>query len=218
MSRMSNRPFTCHESSSQGMARSLHKARQASEGWQDTQTVSFANTGMKHTAIAMADVGTRVVHAGICTLRAQAWSIGTGTHGQATLTTDIPVSSTTLFGGELSKVVVKATSTSSNYKVLADSFVLSGFTRTKPPKGGKQKQARRHPLIVGARLGTGRPAPITPTGVEASGSKRQRTGAPDITPGSLNSGSGSSPNQGASLSPSPEAKRRRMAPTPELRP
>ena len=39
--------------------------------------VSFANTGIKHATIAMADVGARALHTGICTFRAQALSIGT---------------------------------------------------------------------------------------------------------------------------------------------
>ena len=71
------------------MARSLHKTRKAlEEGWQDAQTVSFANTGIKHAVIAMADVVARAAHAGIRTLRLQALSIGICTHGQglATLT------------------------------------------------------------------------------------------------------------------------------------
>ena len=43
----------------------------------------FANTGIKHALIAMADVGVRAVHAGIRMLRSQALSIGTSTHCQS---------------------------------------------------------------------------------------------------------------------------------------
>ena len=46
------------ESSTQGLARCLHKAKQSlEEAWVDTQTVSFANTYVKHASIAMADMG-----------------------------------------------------------------------------------------------------------------------------------------------------------------
>ena len=72
------------ETSTQGLARCLHKARQSLEdGWADTQTVLFTNTGVKHAAIAMADVGARAVHAGLRTLRAQAQRVGTGAHGRS---------------------------------------------------------------------------------------------------------------------------------------
>ena len=54
------------ESSTQLLATSLYKARQSlEEGWQDTPTVSF---GIKHAAIAMADVRVRAVNAGLRTL------------------------------------------------------------------------------------------------------------------------------------------------------
>ena len=131
------------ESSTQGLARRLHKARHSlEEWWQATQTVSFTNTDIKHATIAMADIRARTVHAGlrtlsICTLRVQALQIGTGTHSQglATFTKDIPISSTSLFGGDLSKAVAKAATTFCNYKVHGDHFVLSGLSRPKPPKG-----------------------------------------------------------------------------------
>ena len=92
-------------SSSQGVTRALQKARQSlMEGWQDVQTMPFANTGIKHASIAMADVGARAVHAAICTLRMQVLSIGTSTHSQglAAVTKDIPISTIGLFGGDLS--------------------------------------------------------------------------------------------------------------------
>lgn len=101
----------------QGMAKSLRKARQSlEEGWQDTQTVSFANMGITHAAIIAITVGVRAVHASIWTLRVQALSIGTSTHGQGlvTFTKDIPISSTGLLGGVLSKAVGKAASASRN--------------------------------------------------------------------------------------------------------
>ena len=63
-------------SAAQEVAGSLRWARQSlEEGWQDAQTVSFANTGIKHTTIAMADVEARAIHAGIWMLRVQALSI-----------------------------------------------------------------------------------------------------------------------------------------------
>ena len=48
----------------EGLARSLNNARQSlEEGWHDMQMASFANTGIKHSMIAMVDIGTRAVHA-----------------------------------------------------------------------------------------------------------------------------------------------------------
>ena len=59
------------ESSTQGLARSLCKAKQSlEEALEDTQMVSFANTGVKHASIIMADIGAGAVHAGLHTLRA----------------------------------------------------------------------------------------------------------------------------------------------------
>ena len=106
-------------------------------GCQDAQALTFANTGIKHASIVMADVGARVVHAGICTLRTQALSIGTSTHSQdlTALTKNIPISTSGLFGDDLSKVVAKAASASCNYDALADSFVLSGLPRPRPRDG-----------------------------------------------------------------------------------
>ena len=141
MSRMMNRLFGMSESSTHRLARSLHKARQScEEGWQNTQTVSFSNTDIKHATVAMTNVEARAVHACLHTLRSQALRIGIGTHGQglATLIKDIPTSSTSLFGGEFGKVVVKVASASRNDKMHGDFFVLSGLSRPKPPKGMKQ--------------------------------------------------------------------------------
>ena len=56
------------ESSTQGLARCLHNAKQSlEEAWDDTQMVTFANTGIKHTSIAMANIGTRAVHVSLRT-------------------------------------------------------------------------------------------------------------------------------------------------------
>ena len=117
------------ETSTQGLTRCLRKARQSLEdAWVDTQTVLFANTGVKHVSIAMADVGPRAVHAGLRTLRAQALRVGTGAHGHSldVLTKDIPTSSS-LFWGDLGKAVAKAATASQNYKALGDCFDLDNL-------------------------------------------------------------------------------------------
>ena len=57
------------ESSTQRPARCLRKAKQSlEEAWADTQMESFANTGVKHASMLLADVGARAVHAGLRTL------------------------------------------------------------------------------------------------------------------------------------------------------
>ena len=122
------------ETSTQGLARCLRKARQSlQEALEDTQMVLFANMGMKHASIAMADVGARVVHASLRSLRMQALRVGTGTHGCGpdALTKDIPVASSSLFG--------ESSHCFPNYKALGDCFVLSGFSRPKSPRGKKGK-------------------------------------------------------------------------------
>ena len=53
------------ETSTQELARCLLQGQAVSRRRADTQTVSFANTGIKHAAIGMADMGARVVHAGL---------------------------------------------------------------------------------------------------------------------------------------------------------
>ena len=124
------------ETSTQGLAMCLRKARQSLEDrWADTQTVSFANTGVKHAAITMADVGARAVHAGLRTLRAQALRVRTVAHGHNldVLTKD------SLFLGNLGKAVAKAATASRNYKALGDCFVLSGLSRPKPSRSLKRK-------------------------------------------------------------------------------
>ena len=80
------------ESSTQGLARSLRKARQSlEEEWQDIQTACFTNTSIKHAVIAMADIGVKAVHSSLHTIRAQALQIGTGGHGLSTQTKHIPI-------------------------------------------------------------------------------------------------------------------------------
>ena len=109
------------ESSTQGLARCLHMAKQSlEEASTDTQTVYFANTGVNHSSIAMADVGARMVHAGLCTLRAQALRVGTGANGRSldVLTKNIPITSSSAFGGNLGKAVAKAATASRNYNAL----------------------------------------------------------------------------------------------------
>ena len=96
--------------------------------------------------------------------------------------------------------------------MLAGSFVLSGL-----PRMGSIRRARRRPFMVGASPRTGRAAPLTPTGVEARG-RHRREGALDTRPANQSSVSSSSPNQGASLRPSPETKRGRKALMPDLKP
>ena len=142
------------ETSTQGLARCLRKARESLEdAWADTQTVSFANTGVKHAAIAMADVGARAVHAGLRTLRAQALRVGTGAHGHSldALTKDIPITSSSLFRGDLGKAVAKAATASRNYKALGDCFVLSCLSRPRPPRGLKGKASTSPPFHRGNR-------------------------------------------------------------------
>ena len=101
--------------------------------------VSFANTGVKHTSIAMAHVGARAVHACLITLRVQAPRVRTGTHSCSldVLTKDIPITNSSLFGGDLGKAVAKATTTTKNYKALGHCFILSGLSRPKPPRSRK---------------------------------------------------------------------------------
>ena len=106
----------------------------------------FANTGIKHSTIAMANVGARAVYTRIRMLRVHVLSIRTSTDGQglAALMKDIPISTTGLFGCDLRKVVVKAVSASRNYNSLADRIILSGFPR--PPRGGKRKASSSPPF------------------------------------------------------------------------
>ena len=110
--------------------------------------VSFANTGVKHASIAMADVGARAVHAGLCTLR-----VRTGAYGRSleVLTKDIRITSSSPFGGDLSKAVAKSATASGNYKDLGDCFVLSGLSRPKLPRSMKRKASASPPIHVDSR-------------------------------------------------------------------
>ena len=126
----------------QGLTRSLHKDREYLEdGWQDTQTVSFANTSIKHATIAMADVGARSVHAGLRTLRVQALRIGTRTHdgGLATLRKDIPINNKGLLGDYLDKAVANAASASHVKRCLGTtSSCLASLGRSCPRVGSRR--------------------------------------------------------------------------------
>ena len=88
------------------------------------------------------------VHAGLRTLRAQALRNGAGIHGQglATFTKDNPINNKSLFEDCLGTAVVKAASTFSDFKALWDCFVLSGLSRSEPPKSRKQKASTSLPF------------------------------------------------------------------------
>ena len=76
--------------------------------------------------------------------------VGTGAQGHRldARTKDIPITSSNLFRGDLSKAVLKAATASRNYNALGDCFVLSGLARTKPPRSLKWK-ASASPLFHG---------------------------------------------------------------------
>ena len=131
-------------------------ARQSlGEGWQETHTASLAKTSIKYATIVMAYIGARTVHFTLRTLRAHALRIRTGTHDQglATVNNDIPISNTSLFGGDLSKVVAKAPPASQNYKALVDCFILSGLSWSKHPKRSKQKVSTLPPFCGRSQSG-----------------------------------------------------------------
>ena len=118
---------------------------------------------MKHASIAMADMRARAVHAGLCTLRSQAPRIRTGAHSRSldVLTKDIPITSSSLFGGNLGKAVVKAATASRNNKALGNCFVLSGLSRPKPPSSRKRKASASQPFYGDSRTrhGQGQSSP-----------------------------------------------------------
>ena len=147
----------------------------------DTQTVSFTNTGMKHSSIAMADVGARAVHAGPRTLRAPALRVGTGSQGRSldALTKDIPITSSNLFTGDLGKAVAKAATASRNYEALGDCFVLSSLTRPKPPRSMKRKASASPPFRgdIRPRHSQGHALQTHRFRKRSHGSRRQGTGA-----------------------------------------
>ena len=111
------------------------------------------NTGVKRASIAMADVGATSVHAGLLTLRLQVLRVRTGAHSCSldVLTKDIPITSSTLFGGDLGKVVVKAATTSRNYKALGDCFILLGLSRHRPPRSRNRKASASPPFSGDSR-------------------------------------------------------------------
>ena len=80
-----------------------------------------------------------------------------------TLTKNIPIASSSLFGGDLGKAVVKSATASCNYKTLGDCFDLSDLSRPKPPPPSPEARSGRqmpcHPLMGKAGLGTARAAP-----------------------------------------------------------
>ena len=101
------------------------------------------------------------MHAGLHTLRAQALRIGTHAHGHSldVLSKDIPVTSSSLFGGNLGKAMVKS-ATAFRYKALGDCFVLSGLARPKPSRSLKQKASASPPFHGDSRHSKGQ-APQT---------------------------------------------------------
>ena len=80
---------------------------------------------------------------GLRTLRSQALHIGTSSHGQqdstlALYTNSIPLSSKSLFGNALGKMLAQAGTTSRDYKALGDCYVISGMSRPKPPSKSRK--------------------------------------------------------------------------------
>ena len=95
----------------------------------------------------MADVGARVVHSELRSLRAQALWLGTSAKGDRADTlsryaSSIPVTSMSLFGGRLSSAVTKAASNARTYTAMADSFVQAGLQCPKPPCGSWEGKRR----------------------------------------------------------------------------
>ena len=165
------------ESSTQGLIRSLHKAKQSlKKAWEDTQKVSFVNTGVKHTSIAIADGG-RAVHASFDTLRAQALRVGTGSHGHSldALTKDIPITSSSLFGGDLGKAVGKTPplpATTGHWGTILSCLASLGPS---PPEARSRRQTPRRPFMGKTGPDTARAAPRNPAG-SGRGSGHLRAG------------------------------------------
>ena len=62
-----------HDGSSRRLSWCLHRTKEClEEGWDDTKTAPFADSDIKHAAIAVADVGACAVQAGLCMLGSQA--------------------------------------------------------------------------------------------------------------------------------------------------
>ena len=119
----------------------------------------------------MANVGARVVHPGICTLRAQALSIGTSTHGQglAAVTKDIPISSMVCLGVILARWWQRRPqlpATTSLWWTVLCSLVFLGLS---PLGVGSERQAHHLPFVVRASPRTGRATPLPPQGVGRGG-------------------------------------------------
>ena len=159
------------ESSTQGLTWSLYKARQSlDEGWQNTQTASFANTGIKHAMIVMANIGARV-YASLRTLRVQAL--------RAHMVRALPHSPRT---SPLTTPACLGIASARRWLRLPLLLVTTWHFRTalsylasldpNPPREGSGRQARCHPFIAGTSLGTVRATRRTPTGARGSGCQR----------------------------------------------
>ena len=126
------------ETSTQGLTRCLCKARQSlKDAWADTQIVSFC----QHCGQTCGHCNGRRGSQGSAHWppNPQALKVGTGAHGHSldVLTKDIPITSYTIFGGNLGKAVAKVTTASRYYKALGDCFVVSGLSRPRPARGLK---------------------------------------------------------------------------------
>ena len=140
--------------------------------------MSFANTGVKHACITMADVGARAVHTGLHTLRAQALRVGTAAYSRSldVFTKDISIISSNLFGGDLGKAVAKAATASRNYKALGDCFVLSGLSRVRPPRSMKRKASTSPPFRWYSRHSQGQASQTRRFKKRSRGSRRKGMG------------------------------------------
>ena len=99
--------------------------------------LSLANAGIRYASIATADVGARVVHSGLRTLRAQALRVGTGARTQqadqlAKQANSIPINNHSLFWECLRTIVAKAASTTRNYAAMADRLAQAGLHEPTP--------------------------------------------------------------------------------------
>ena len=129
-------------------------------------------------------------------------------------TKDIPIASTSLFGGDLRKAVAKFTTASHNYKALGDCFVLFGLPRPKPPRGKKQKVSLLLAFCGEHRPGTARAA-LNPTGSgRGGGHLAAGAKAPTTMPVSPSNSSGSKhkskPCGNPNSRPWAQAKRQRL--------
>ena len=93
----------------------------------------------------MADVGTRAVHGGLHSLRAQALWLGTSTKGDradalSRYANGILVNSASLFGGRLSSAVAKAASNAHTYAAITDGFIQASL-------GGSRESSKRRFIV-----------------------------------------------------------------------